>query len=135
MYSVELHPDLPLFPANESAGAKRGSRTSAGGPLNFSRAISTPDARSPAGNRENGKRSNGKVTVDGLEQATRESSVESVPPAWPKAGQGVLAGLNLNEDDFEDKNDFEAFSVATYNGAGKKIVENGMPVSSQENAN
>jgi hypothetical protein len=41
-------------------------------------------------------------------------------------GTGVLAGINLNEGDFEDKNDFEAFSLATFDArSGKKVAENG----------
>ncbi|KAI1846897.1 hypothetical protein JX266_007118 [Neoarthrinium moseri] len=122
MYSLELHPDLPLFP--EGSGARRGRppavqptavriAVESNGPVNFSK-LSTPDTPLKP-------------------QADREGSEESVPPAWPKAGSGVLAKLALNEDDFQDKNDFESFSVATYE-AGKKIMENGMPVSSQETA-
>jgi hypothetical protein len=40
----------------------------------------------------------------------------------------------MNEDDLQDKNDFEAFSVATYNATGKKIIENGMHVAGPQTA-
>jgi hypothetical protein len=130
MYSLELHPDLPLFP--EANGPRRGRPPSGvqtqgsplpsatSGPAHFSPSLLTPDT--PAKKGKN------------MEQNEREESTESVPPAWPKAGEGVLAGLAMNEDDFQDKNDFEAFSVATYS-EGKKIVENGMPVTEQERNN
>lgn len=64
----------------------------------------------------------------------RESSVDSIPPSWPKVGQGCLAGLDIKEDDLQDKNDFEAFSVTTYDPKGKKAVENGVPVDTHETA-
>lgn len=124
MYSLELHPDLPIFP--ENGGVKRGrppasapqatlaSPTPTPGPVNFSRVVSTPEVNPTS-----------KTQGDG-----EHSDAESVPPAWPKPGQGVLANMVMNEDDFEDKNDFESFSVATYDATGKKVSENGMPVSS-----
>lgn len=147
MYSIELHPDLPLFPAVESAASKRGPRSTVGssaagglffpptaspsGPINFAPSITVTGSRNDIG-----KRSSGAGAGDGLEHGgVRESSVESVPPAWPKVGHGVLAGLDMNEDDLQDKNDFEAFSVATYNATGKKIIENGMRVSGPQAAN
>jgi len=34
----------------------------------------------------------------------------------------------MNEDDLRDTNDYEAFSVTTYDNKGRKVVENGMPV-------
>ncbi|KAI0597407.1 hypothetical protein F4775DRAFT_252420 [Biscogniauxia sp. FL1348] len=172
MYSTELHPDLPIFPAHEpAASAKRGPQglfagsttdglflradAGAGGPINFVRKTSTPDRASPrsqtgtkagGGGGGSSSSSNGrsgativaastttaamtqKVVAEAEDQAERESSVESVPPAWPKVGQGCLAGVDINEDDLQDKNDFEAFSVTTYDPKGKKIWENGMAV-------
>ncbi|KAI4594624.1 hypothetical protein KJ359_007712 [Pestalotiopsis sp. 9143b] len=85
--------------------------------------------QAPGNSAANATQENGKIG-----QADRENS-EDIPPAWPRVGAGVLAGINLNEADFEDKNDFEAFSLATFDArSGKKLVENGMPVSSQEAA-
>ncbi|KAI1504560.1 CoA-transferase family III domain-containing protein [Biscogniauxia marginata] len=166
MYSSELHPDLPIFPAHEPVAlAKRGPQglfagsttdglfpradASASGPIHFVRKTSTPEhANSGKGNQSGAKagaaNGNGKAgsTIVAAstqaaeseaqdqeqDQAARESSVDSVPPAWPKVGQGCLAGVEINEDDLQDKNDFEAFSVTTYDSKGKKIWENGMPV-------
>ncbi|KAI1638623.1 hypothetical protein F4809DRAFT_238926 [Biscogniauxia mediterranea] len=170
MYSTELHPDLPIFPAHEpAASAKRGPQglfagsttdglflradagAGAGGPINFVRKTSTPDRASPrsgtggkTGGGSGSSSSNGrsgativaasttttaqKNVVEAEGQAERESSVESVPPAWPKVGQGCLTGVDINEDDLQDKNDFEAFSVTTYDAKGKKVWENGMAV-------
>ncbi|KAI0100995.1 hypothetical protein GGR51DRAFT_337770 [Nemania sp. FL0031] len=140
MYSTELHPELPIFPAQESGtSSKRGAQgPSAGsttaspfppkvsGPANFTSTVSTPDTKtSDAGGKSRTKR---KSSTEAQGQAERESSVESIPPAWPKVGQGVLAGLDMNEDDLRDKNDFEAFSVTSYDSKGRKVMENGMPV-------
>ncbi|KAH7039657.1 uncharacterized protein B0I36DRAFT_309043 [Microdochium trichocladiopsis] len=136
MYSLELHPDLPIFPPNDNG--KRGSTVLASqitngrstpsdmspkAPTQYSRKFSTPD---------NGK-TNGKLSGAATEsfhtlQATRESSTDSVPPSWPKSGQGCLSNMELLEDDFHDKNDFEAFSLTTYDGKGRKLAENGIPV-------
>ncbi|KAI0873119.1 hypothetical protein GGS24DRAFT_464913 [Hypoxylon argillaceum] len=137
MYSTELHPDLPIFPAQEpGASSKRGAQGPAGpnpradvkpsGPANFTSAVSTPDAKTPdTGGKLRTKR---KESTETQGQAERESSTESIPPSWPKVGQGVLAGLELNEEELQDKNDFEAFSVTSYDSKGRKVMENGMPV-------
>ncbi|KAI0425221.1 hypothetical protein F5Y09DRAFT_322268 [Xylaria sp. FL1042] len=143
MYSTELHPDLPIFPAQEpGASTKRGMQgLSAGsaaiaalpradakssGPVNFNSTVSTPDTKaSDTGGKSNAKR---KGSAEAQIQAERESSIDSIPPAWPKVGQGVLAGLDMNEEDLRDKNDFEAFSVTSYDSKGRKVMENGMAV-------
>lgn len=141
MYSTELHPELPIFPAQESGAATKrggqggsGSFTTAGvfprvdtkpiGPANFSSTVSTPETRaSDAG----GKRVKRKGSAETQTQAERESSADSMPPAWPKAGRGVIAGLDVKEEDLRDEDDFEAFSVTTYD-KGRKVMENGMSV-------
>ncbi|KAI1126289.1 hypothetical protein F5Y10DRAFT_245286 [Nemania abortiva] len=140
IYSTELHPELPIFPVQEpGASSKRGAQGPSavaatgnalppklGGPANFSSTVSTPDTKtSDAGGKSRRKR---KSSTEAQSQAERESSVESIPPAWPKVGQGVLAGLDMNEEDLRDKNDFEAFSVTSYDSKGRKIMENGMAV-------
>lgn len=135
MYSTELHPDLPIFPVNEPRrGGTQGGRSSYGsprikvdssvnvGPALYSSKVSTPDSHLLGGV---GK-GNSKAAPDG--QATRESSTDSVPPAWPKVGKGCLAGLEMDEDDLRDDNDYEAFSVTTYDSKGNKIMVNGVPV-------
>ncbi|KAI0970161.1 hypothetical protein F4678DRAFT_437691 [Xylaria arbuscula] len=143
MYSTELHPDLPIFPVQEpGSSTKRSVQGSAAastasaalaraelksnGPTNFNSTVSTPDTKaSDAGGKSGAKR---KGSTEAQGQAERESSVESIPPAWPKVGQGVLAGLEMKEEDLRDKNDFEAFSVTSYDSKGRKVTENGMAV-------
>ncbi|KAI0903787.1 hypothetical protein F4823DRAFT_617303 [Ustulina deusta] len=143
MYSTELHPDLPIFPAQEpgtstkrglqglsagstAAGALSRADAKSSGPASFNSAVSTPDTKaSDTGGKSSAKR---KGSTEAQGQAERESSVESIPPAWPKVEQGVLAGLDMNEEDLRDNNDFEAFSVTTYDSKGRKVMENGMAV-------
>ncbi|KAI0539485.1 hypothetical protein GGR58DRAFT_500126 [Xylaria digitata] len=141
MYSTELHPDLPIFPAQESGtSTKRGAQgisvglTATGalpradarsnGPASFNSAVSTPDSK--ASDTKSSTKRKGSTEAQG--QVERESSVESIPPSWPKVGQGVLAGLDMNEEDLRDKNDYEAFSITTYDSKGRKVMENGMAV-------
>ncbi|KAI2610517.1 hypothetical protein GGR54DRAFT_617270 [Hypoxylon sp. NC1633] len=137
MYSTELHPDLPIFPAHEprrggAQGAYRSSYDSPRnkmdapsnvGPTHYSSKVSTPDSHSL--NSKPGAKASG---ADGQDQGARESSTDSVPPAWPKVGMGCMMGLEMDEDDLRDDNDYEAFSVTTYDTKGKKIMENGKPV-------
>ncbi|KAI0834326.1 hypothetical protein F5Y06DRAFT_278964 [Hypoxylon sp. FL0890] len=136
MYSTELHPDLPIFPAHEPRrGTTQGGRPSSYesprvkadsninvGPTHYSSKVSTPDSHSI------NTKTNTKTGAVDQNQAARESSADSVPPAWPKVGQGCLAGLEMDEDDLKDDNDYEAFSVTTYDAKGKKVMENGMAV-------
>ncbi|KAI0802783.1 hypothetical protein GGR55DRAFT_682891 [Xylaria sp. FL0064] len=143
MYSTELHPDLPIFPAQESGPSTKRSMqglsatstataalpradSKSAGPVSFNSTVSTPDTKaSDTGGKSNAKR---KGSTEAQVQAERESSIDSIPPAWPKVGQGVLAGLEMNEEDLRDKNDFEAFSVTSYDSKGRKVMENGMAV-------
>jgi hypothetical protein len=136
MYSTELHPELPIFPAPEpGTSTKRGSQgllvgTTTAGPANFVRSESSmPDAKTSDNGHTSGRlATKGKSSNEVQGQAERESSVESIPPAWPKVGQGVLAGLDMDEDDLQDNNDYEAFSVTSYDGKGRKVIENGIAV-------
>ncbi|KAK8018492.1 hypothetical protein PG991_007682 [Apiospora marii] len=122
MYALELHPDLPIFPANEN-GAKRGLAAALAGPgpyLPLARAETSSNRGGPTlfGAAQNNSQSNS-------EQARREGSEDSIPPSWPKVGHGVLKGLQQKEEDLQDKDDFEAFSEAVYDVTGRKIKENG----------
>ncbi|KAI0159836.1 hypothetical protein GGR57DRAFT_458824 [Xylariaceae sp. FL1272] len=145
MYCTELHPDLPIFPGQEPGSGKRGPQlmptaSTASvpppraepkpiGPANFIGVDLALEANGSSTDLTTGKSSGKSKNISDVHgQANRESSVESVPPAWPKVGEGVLKGLDLNEDDLRDDNDFEAFSVTTYDGKGKKVVENGMAI-------
>ncbi|KAI0398381.1 hypothetical protein F5Y17DRAFT_410210 [Xylariaceae sp. FL0594] len=117
------------------------------GPTNFSSAVFIPDTANNNNNNNNKASSDQAPTTNGKpgakrkssaeaqqnqnqnqNQTERESSADSVPPAWPKVGHGVLAGLDLSESDLRDENDYEAFSVTSYDLKGRKVVENGMPV-------
>ncbi|KAI2780586.1 hypothetical protein F4815DRAFT_469579 [Daldinia loculata] len=137
MYSTELHPDLPIFPQETKRGAAQVGRPSQEslrvkaesninvGPTHYSSKVSTPDSQSVNVKTSVNK---GTTTAENQYQAAREDSADSVPPAWPKVGRGCLAGLEIDEDDLRDDNDYEAFSVTTYDTKGKKITENGMAV-------
>ncbi|KAK6958410.1 hypothetical protein Daesc_001209 [Daldinia eschscholtzii] len=137
MYSTELHPDLPIFPPETKRGATQAGRSSHEslrgkadsninvGPTHYSSKVSTPDSHTV--NVKTGA-NKGTTGAENQDQAAREDSADSVPPAWPKVGRGCLAGLEIDEDDLRDDNDYEAFSVTTYDSKGKKIMENGMPV-------
>ncbi|KAI1746733.1 hypothetical protein F4782DRAFT_474868 [Xylaria castorea] len=143
MYSIELHPELPIFPGQEpgtstkkgAQGQSTGSATTGSiprvdtklsGPTSFTSVVSTPDAKAADGSGKS--RTKRKASTEAQGQAEREPSVESIPAAWPKVGQGVLEGLDMNEEDLRDKNDFEAFSVTSYDNRGQKVMENGMAV-------
>ncbi|KAI0448701.1 hypothetical protein F5B21DRAFT_496671 [Xylaria acuta] len=143
MYSTELHPELPIFPGQEpGTSTKRGAQgqpagsaatgslpradAKLSGPTSFTSVASTPDSKAADGGGKSKTKRKGSTEVQG--QADRESSVESIPPSWPKVGQGVLEGLDMNEEDLRDKNDFEAFSVTSYDSKGQKVMENGMAV-------
>lgn len=135
MYSMELHPELPIFPAHEARrGGAQGARTSSNdssrtktdsninvGPTHYSSKVSTPDSYALNAKATAGQKS----ATDSQDRAAREGSSDSVPAAWPQVGKGTLAGLEMKEDEMRDKNDHEAFSVSTYNARGKKIIENG----------
>ncbi|KAI1741232.1 hypothetical protein F4680DRAFT_416162 [Xylaria scruposa] len=142
MYSIELHPELPIFPGQEPGmSTKRGAQaqstgsattgtlpradTKLSGPTSFISAVSTPEAKAADGG---GKPRTKRGSTEAQGQTERDSSVESIPPAWPKVGQGVLEGLDMNEEDLRDKNDYEAFSVTSYDQKGQKVMENGMAV-------
>ncbi|RYP19209.1 hypothetical protein DL766_008496 [Monosporascus sp. MC13-8B] len=150
MYSLELHPDLPIFPTHETGpAAKRSSHglaagptddspfpradASLSGPIHYACQASAPGTISVNSQQPGSKtRSGPKGTTKSQERAMRETSVDSIPASWPKAGQGCLAGLDIKEDDLQDKDDFEAFSVTTYDSKGRKVMENGMPVKAIE---
>ncbi|KXJ91699.1 hypothetical protein Micbo1qcDRAFT_233122 [Microdochium bolleyi] len=143
MYSLELHPDLPIFASNENgkrsvAPASATQTTNGRGtpidmsprvPSQYSRKFSTPDQ-----GKNNTKTAHLNLDAGVSQQSARESSTDSVPPSWPRPGQGCLANMNMHEEDFQDKNDYEAFSLTTYDGKGRKLLENGMPVATTSQA-
>ncbi|KAI5862536.1 CoA-transferase family III domain-containing protein [Durotheca rogersii] len=129
MYCTELHPDLPIFPSNESGRRAGGGGPAFDSPIRYTRKVSTPDSHLPSGGGGGGGASKSKLAADSdRDRVRRGSSADSVPPAWPQVGKGCLDGLPVDEDDLRDDNDYEAFSVTTYDDKGNKIVENGMRV-------
>ncbi|KAK8117184.1 uncharacterized protein PG998_005465 [Apiospora kogelbergensis] len=129
MYALELHPDLPIFPTNEN-GAKRGLAAALAASKSYLPLTRTEENSSGEGPVSFGLAQS--TSYANLEQSRREGSEDSIPPSWPKVGQGVLKGLQQKEEDLQDKDDFEAFSEAVYDATGKKIKENGKVVSQNE---
>ncbi|KAM7185322.1 hypothetical protein V8F20_011855 [Naviculisporaceae sp. PSN 640] len=141
MHSLELHPDLPIFPSldggNNAASPSHHPRSIFASSTTeglFPRA----DANSTAQinyNRKAGK--NGKQKDGSQEnlnpQSTADDLEEEFDPLvalWPKAGMGLYARLPPDIEDDEhlvDEGDFEAFSTIIYE-KGKKVMENGMKV-------
>lgn len=139
MQATERHPDVPFLaeldsnkgpasssshdlPRETTAGSNRPSSARASQPpLTPSTPVGAPITRFEATPSE--------VSSEVQGQAAVEVPAEPIPPAWPKVGQGCLAGMDIKEDDLQDKNDFEAFSLTSYNAAGRKIRENGVAIS------
>ncbi|KAH8912086.1 hypothetical protein BR93DRAFT_922044 [Coniochaeta sp. PMI_546] len=121
MYSLEIHPDLPIFP---------GSADSATTP-------STPGTpQTPSDGHSNGRKAGrGQKGVKGApapqqQHQDDDEEVDPFEPPWPKPGRGLYNLLPPEEDDdfLADDNDFEAFSVIVYDEKGRKIEENGIKV-------
>lgn len=152
LYSVELHPDLPIFPTGEVNGTSRTSgpglfarggpeglflraEASNGGQMNFVRKVSSPSTSSSQQNGNPATQSAASQNLPDNNNSAEQEQEDSddVPPAWPKVGHGVLdtAGIKLRDSDFEDNDDYEAFSVMTFDKQGRKITENGKPVTKE----
>lgn len=128
MYSLEVHPDLPLFPgAAEPATAP----STPGTPQ-------TPSDTQPVGRKGGGGRApksgkgGGAPAAAASQQQNPENDDDFDPlePPWPKPGHGLYKLLPPEEEDdfLVDDNDFEAFSVIVYDEKGRKIEENGIKV-------
>ncbi|KAI0020506.1 CoA-transferase family III domain-containing protein [Xylariomycetidae sp. FL0641] len=142
MFSTNLYPDLPVFPSPKPSTSGYGPSSNSSHhhpsskmPLSSSSSTSAAWEGSSSAKRKGNTAATTTTTTtievvqqQQQQQADRESSADSVPPAWPKVGRGALAGLVLDEADLRDDNDYEAFSVTTYDKKGNKIWENGMPV-------
>jgi hypothetical protein len=121
MYSLEIHPDIPIFPASaESATAP----STPGTPQ-------TPTDAQVIG-RKGGRAQKGVkgAPAPQQQQADNDEEVDPLEPPWPKPGHGLYNLLPPEEDDdfLVDDNDFEAFSVIVYDEKGRKIEENGIKV-------
>lgn len=154
MASLELHPDLPIFPASSSSSAPVGTPRSlfAGtsteglfpraeahptGQINFVRKIANGGgARSVSGKgKPSGSGSSGgaKSIKEDSQERTGEEDDEFDPLAalWPKPGMGLYMRLPADTEDdarLVDDADYEAFSVIVYDERGRKLEENGMKV-------
>lgn len=143
MHSLELHPDLPIFPrldsgnntASQSSHHPRSIFASTTTDGLFPRADASQTGRGNGNGAKTGK--NGKQKDVGQEnldpQATTDGLEEEFDPLvalWPKAGMGLYSRLPPDTEDDEhlvDDGDFEAFSTIIYE-KGKKVMENGMKV-------
>ncbi|KAK0619988.1 hypothetical protein B0T14DRAFT_221851 [Immersiella caudata] len=150
--SLELHPDLPIFPGTPAepsgAGSAQGSvqprSLFAGATIEglFPRADANPTGqmnyirRAPSSTGSAKGRGNGGKTQSHPEdthEKAEEEEEEDDPLAalWPRAGRGLYSKLPPDTEDAErlvDDDDYEAFSVIVYDERGRKVEENGMKV-------
>lgn len=121
MHSLEIHPDLPIFP----------------GTSDNTTAPSTPGTpQTPSDVHTSGRKgARSQKGTKGLpaphqQQPDNEEEVDPLEPPWPKPGHGLYSLLPPEEDDecLVDDNDFESFSVIVYDERGRKIEENGIKV-------
>ncbi|KAK4188733.1 CoA-transferase family III domain-containing protein [Podospora australis] len=156
MTSLELHPDLPIFPGTvvdagvSAQGAPRSifaGTTTEGlfpradanptGQINYIRKVQGgAGAKSSGGSGKGGKGSAGKAATQQKEQSQdrmneEDEEFDPLMVLWPKPGMGLYSRLRPDTEDDEnlaDENDFEAFSVIRYDDRGRKLEENGMKV-------
>ncbi|OIW31647.1 hypothetical protein CONLIGDRAFT_629310 [Coniochaeta ligniaria NRRL 30616] len=121
MYSLEIHPDLPIFPGTAEAVT---TPSTPGTPQTPSDAHGT--------GRKGGRAQKGGKGAPAPQQQHQDNDddVDPLEPPWPKSGYGLYSLLPPEDDDeyLADENDFEAFSVIVYDEKGKKIEENGIKV-------
>jgi hypothetical protein len=124
MYSLEIHPDLPIFPATPDSSNVTAPST----PVT----PSTPsEAQVPGrkGGRPSGTQKGTKAVAQQEQPPTNDDDVDPLEPPWPKPGQGLYRLLPPEEDDecLTDANDYEAFSHLVYDN-DRKIEENGIKI-------
>jgi hypothetical protein len=150
--SLELHPDLPIFPGTPAEPTSAGSAQGSGPPRSlfagstveglFPRADANPTGQmnfirkapsstgSAKGRSSGGKHQN--QSEDNQEKAEEEEEeYDPLAALWPQAGRGLYSRLPPDTEDAErlvDDDDFEAFSVIVYDERGRKVEENGMKV-------
>jgi len=134
MQCAELHPELPIFPADENATPPRAASDAVASPA------AAGAARKTNGNGV-GKKPLATAAAAAANGVTRplvagtpfdpdEEDPTGLMEAWPKPGMGLYAGLPPEWEDeaLGDHNDYEAFSHLVYDGRGSKIIENGLSV-------
>ena len=133
MQSLEIHPDLPIFPGSSSGGEQQQQPATApstpGTPQTPSDAAQTNGRKGGGGGGRAQKGLKGVVAVP-TAQEDDDEEFDPLEPPWPKPGHGLYNLLPPEEDDdfLADENDFEAFSVIVYDEKGRKIEENGIKV-------
>lgn len=156
MTSLELHPDLPIFPAPAPAPAEPVA-DSFGGPRSlfagttieglFPRLEANPSAqmnfirktasggRSSSGSAKNKGGKNHKDKEGSHDKAyDEEEEYDPLASLWSKPGRGLYSRLPPDNEESQflaDDDDYESFSVVVYDDKGKKIEENGMKVGKQ----
>jgi hypothetical protein len=113
MTSLELHPDLPIFPLDEVASPS-GALT----PIQSSQKTSV---NSPV------RKSQPKKFVPGTPFDPDEEDPTGLMEAWPRPGFGMYTRLPLEWEDalLVDKDDSGSFSHIVYDSKGDMIMENG----------
>lgn len=156
MHSLELHPDLPIFPGQDG-GHGNGSPSTNGHPRSifasstteglFPRAEANPTGQINYIRKAAASGGNGNVVKTGKNGKQKDAGQENLNPQasaaddleeefdplvalWPKPGMGLYSRLRPDVEDDEhlvDDGDYEAFSTILYE-KGKKVMENGMKV-------
>ncbi|KND86325.1 hypothetical protein TOPH_09043 [Tolypocladium ophioglossoides CBS 100239] len=132
------HPDLPIFDdpdwrANlpSASGPKRGTTTQrsrvTGRPRHGHTLVHPKASRKVKGSRKVLKRITVMKTEDEApaEDGDEEEEDDSLPPTWPKAGDGLYAKLPPEDEDrtfLEDDNDEESFSHFMVDKFGKQMA-------------
>jgi hypothetical protein len=136
--SLEIHPDLPIFPGTPAVDSPRSLFAGASTDGLFPRADANPGGK--MNNMRKGPSSTGSGKGRGKQQgqaednqvkAEEEEEDDPLAALWPRAGRGLYSRLppeTTNPERLVDDDDFESFSVIVYDDRGRKIEENGMKV-------
>ncbi|AEO66621.1 uncharacterized protein THITE_35664 [Thermothielavioides terrestris NRRL 8126] len=129
MSCLELHPDLPIFPATAAASPRSlfAGATTEG---LFPRVEANPLAQINYV-RKIGGGGGSKAAAQERVKAEEEEEFDPLVALWPKPGTGLYAQLPPDTEDdarLKDDADYEAFSVILYDERWRKVEENGMPV-------
>jgi hypothetical protein len=138
MHSLELHPDLPIFPSADATpnGTPRSFFASRSTDGLFTRAESTPNGqlnyvRKASGKGKGSPANSHRTSGHGYVGARDSRENSPLRQAWPKPGMGLYNRLPPEMSDTSmlvDENDFESFSVVVYDEHGRKVSENGKNV-------
>jgi len=147
MTSLELHPDLPIFPAPAEPVTEGAARSLfAGSTIEglFPRLEANPTAqinfvrkaanggRSSSGSAKNKGGKNHKDKEGSHDKADdEEEEYDPLASLWSKPGRGLYSRLPPDTEESQflaDDDDYESFSVVVYDEKGKKVEENGMKV-------